>query len=84
VPPATPEEERLAALWGEILGRERIGAHDDFFALGGHSLHAVQVLARTRRAFGVDLAVRPLYETPTLAGLARAVAAARRREEGPP
>jgi amino acid adenylation domain-containing protein len=76
VAPATAAEERLAALWGEVLGRERIGAHDDFFALGGHSLHAVQALARIRRAFGVDLAVRALYETPTLAGLARAVAAA--------
>jgi amino acid adenylation domain-containing protein len=77
VPPETAEEATLAAIWSEILGRDRIGIHDDFFALGGHSLHAVEVLARVRRALGLDLAVRSLYETPTLAGLARSVAAAR-------
>jgi acyl-CoA synthetase (AMP-forming)/AMP-acid ligase II/aryl carrier-like protein len=81
VPPVTAEEKGLAAIWGEILKRERISSHDDFCALGGHSLHAVQVLARVRRAFGVDLAVRSLYERPTLAGLARSIAAAPRKEE---
>jgi amino acid adenylation domain-containing protein len=81
VPPTTAEERGLAAIWGEILEREPISIHDDFFALGGHSLHAVQVLARVRRTFGVDLAVRSLYERPTLAGLARSIAAAQRKEE---
>jgi amino acid adenylation domain-containing protein len=74
VPPSTPAESGLAAIWREILRRDRISVDDDFFALGGHSLDAVQVLARVRRDFGVELPVRTLYENPTLAGLARAVA----------
>ena len=48
-PPRTPLEERLAAIWSEVLGQPRVGVHDDFFALGGHSLLAIRVLARIRR-----------------------------------
>src|SRR5690606_38662904 len=51
-PPATPTEQTLAGVWGEVLGRDGIGADDDFFSLGGHSLLAVQVVARARRLFG--------------------------------
>jgi amino acid adenylation domain-containing protein len=68
--PWTPVEELLAAVWSEVLGAERIGPEDDFFALGGHSLRVTQVLARVREAFGVELPVRSLFESPTLAGLA--------------
>ncbi|HYX23921.1 MAG TPA: amino acid adenylation domain-containing protein, partial [Thermoanaerobaculia bacterium] len=75
-------EELLAGIWIEVLGRGRVGIHDDFFELGGHSLLAAQVAARVRDAFGVDLPVRRLFEHPTVAALAEIVAAA--RGEGQP
>jgi amino acid adenylation domain-containing protein len=79
--PRTPEEELLAGIWAELLGRERVGIHDDFFALGGHSLLATRAVARVARAFGVDLPVSALFQTPTVAGLAGRIAGA---EKMPP
>ncbi len=73
VPPRTPTEEALAAIWAEVLNRERVGAHDSFFALGGHSLLATRVTSRVRAALGVEMEVRALFEAPTLAGLAERV-----------
>ncbi len=70
VPPRTATEEILAAVWADLLGVERVGAHDDFFALGGHSLLGIQVLSRLRTLFGVELPVRALFEEPALAGFA--------------
>ncbi len=72
----TPEEELLAGIWADLLGRGRVGVHDDFFALGGHSLLATRVVARVSRLFGVDLPVSALFQTPTVAGLAARIAAA--------
>jgi amino acid adenylation domain-containing protein len=74
VAPATPVEERLAAIWAEVLQVERVGIHDDFFELGGHSLAANRVLSRVCSAFQVKLPLRALLETPTVAGLELAVA----------
>ncbi|MCW2917369.1 MAG: hypothetical protein JWN52_5437, partial [Actinomycetia bacterium] len=69
-PPTSPAEVRLAALWQEILGLDRVGVRDDFFALGGHSLLAIRVQARLRGEFGVEVPLRRLFELPTIAGLA--------------
>ncbi|HEX6747472.1 MAG TPA: amino acid adenylation domain-containing protein [Longimicrobium sp.] len=77
VPPRTPAERMVADAWEAVLG-VRPGAHDNFFDLGGHSLRATQVVARIRRAFGVDLPLRALFEAPTVAGLAERVTSARR------
>ena len=76
--PGTPTEEMLAEIWAEILGIERVGIHDNFFDLGGHSLLATQVVSRIRDAFGVEIPLRQLFETPTVAGLADNVEAAGR------
>ena len=68
-PPRTPTEEVLAGIWAELLGAARVGAEDDFFALGGHSLMATQVISRVRQAFGVELPLRDLFEAPVLGAL---------------
>ncbi|WP_237577658.1 amino acid adenylation domain-containing protein, partial [Mycetohabitans sp. B6] len=64
-------ETTLAEIWAELLGVKRVGRHDSFFALGGHSLLAMRLISRVRTALGIDLAIRTLFEAPTLAGLAR-------------
>ncbi|HKH45556.1 MAG TPA: amino acid adenylation domain-containing protein, partial [Thermoanaerobaculia bacterium] len=73
----TPTEERLAAVWAEVLGIERIGAEDDFFALGGHSLLASRVASRVREAFSVELPLAVFFERPRLKELAAVIEAER-------
>ncbi|MEM9290620.1 MAG: amino acid adenylation domain-containing protein [Acidobacteriota bacterium] len=63
---ASPEEEGLAALWQQVLGVETVGAGDDFFALGGHSLAAARLIPRIREIFGVEMPLSDLFEAPTL------------------
>ncbi len=72
----TPAERLLAGLWTEVLGVEAIRPSDSFFALGGHSLLATRLIARVRRAFGVELPMRRVFEHPTLAALAAEISAA--------
>jgi amino acid adenylation domain-containing protein len=76
-------EETLARLWAELLGLERIGRHDNFFELGGHSLLIVQMLERLRRA-GMTAKVREVYESPTLADLAKTLTREIEQFEVPP
>ncbi|MCP4655539.1 MAG: AMP-binding protein, partial [bacterium] len=76
--PRTPTEEVLAGIWSRILGPtgpapRPIGVGENFFELGGHSLLATRVISRVREAFGVEIPVRQLFETPTVAGLAEIV-----------
>ncbi|NUS91953.1 MAG: AMP-binding protein, partial [Nocardia sp.] len=68
--PSTPVEEIVAATFAEVLGVERVGVDDDFFALGGNSLSATRVAARLSAALDTDLAVRELFEASTVAALA--------------
>jgi len=76
VPPRTPDEEAVAAIWRDVLRRPEIGVLDDFFEVGGHSLLAVQVVVRIRKTLGVDIPVMDLFESPTVSALAAAVAKA--------
>jgi amino acid adenylation domain-containing protein len=73
VPARTPVEEVLAGIWSVLLRIEKVGVHDNFFEVGGHSLLATQVISRVREAFGTEVAVRELFEHPTVAGLGKTV-----------
>jgi amino acid adenylation domain-containing protein len=70
VAPRNPIEEVMADLWANLLRLERVGIHHNFFELGGHSLLATQLLVQTQKTFQVDLPLRCLFESPTVAGLA--------------
>ncbi|RKG98939.1 SDR family oxidoreductase [Corallococcus sp. CA053C] len=73
VAPRDSVERETAAIWAELLGVAQPGIHDDFFELGGHSLVGAQVMARVRQVFQVELRLRTLFETPTIAGMAVAI-----------
>jgi amino acid adenylation domain-containing protein len=84
VAPRTPVEELLAALWCQVLRVERVGIEDNFFEAGGHSLLATQLMARVSAAFRVELPLRTLFESPTVAGLAMEVEVALRSGQNSP
>jgi acyl carrier protein len=67
--PRNSMEEKLAGIMTEVLKVERISVHDNFFEMGGHSLLGMQVVARVRKVFQVELPLRSLFEEPTIAGL---------------
>jgi amino acid adenylation domain-containing protein len=68
--PLDPTEERIAAIWREILQIKDIAPQDSFFEIGGHSLNAIQMLSRLRDSFGIEVPLRELFDEPTLASLA--------------
>jgi acyl transferase domain-containing protein len=84
-PYAAPQgelEERVAAVWRQVLGLAEIGVHDSFLELGGDSLLATRLLARLWEELGVELAMDRLFENPTVAGVAVAVVEARAAAAG--
>ncbi|MGB3298890.1 MAG: acyltransferase domain-containing protein, partial [Phormidesmis sp.] len=73
--PRTEVEETIAGIWQDLLGLEKVGIHDSFFDLGGHSLMAIQVISRLREAFPVEIEMRNLlFEAPTVAKIAAIIA----------
>jgi amino acid adenylation domain-containing protein len=73
VAPESEREVRVAGLFQELLGVEPVGLYDSFFELGGHSLLGTSMLARVRDLFGVELPLRVVFESPTVAGLVEAI-----------
>ncbi|RNB59090.1 amino acid adenylation domain-containing protein [Brevibacillus gelatini] len=84
VPPSTEKEQRLAAIWKDVLGIEQIGIHDNFFELGGDSILSIQIVSRANQA-GLTLTPKQLFEYQTIAELAQVVEekAAVQAEQGP-
>jgi acyl carrier protein len=66
-------ERRLAAVWGEMLGIDRVGVDDNFFELGGDSLLAVHLMGRLRKEYAVELSVATLFEGSTVRALSRII-----------
>jgi acyl carrier protein len=70
VAPRTPVEEVLAGIWAEVLRLERVGVHDSFFDLGGHSLLIMRLLAEIQATFDVEISIRTVFSMPTLEAMA--------------
>ena len=76
--PRDETEKQLVDIWQVVLQQKRVGIHDDFFALGGHSLLAMQLVSRIRNQLGIDIGLRDLFKSPTIALLGKALPAARK------
>ena len=83
VPPQNATEEVLANIWIKVLRLEQVGIHDNFFELGGHSLLATQVMSRVRQTFQIEMPLQILFENPTIASLAQAIAQTKIQENDP-
>ena len=77
IAPVTATEQQLADVWATALNRDKVSIRDNFFALGGNSLLATQVISKIRATFHIELPVRALFEAPTVESLATAIAEAR-------
>ncbi|HEY9618636.1 MAG TPA: amino acid adenylation domain-containing protein [Microcoleaceae cyanobacterium] len=82
VAPQTELEVLLAKTWAEVLGFEQIGIHDDFFALGGHSLMAAQVIYRLQDALSLEIPISRLFELPTIVALAEHLTILKQQPDG--
>ncbi len=84
IAPRTPVEDVLGGIWSQVLKVEKVGINNNFFDLGGHSLLATQVASRVRESLGIEMPLRALFETATLADLAQELEKALRAEQGLP
>jgi len=75
VGPQDATQETLCRLWQEVLRRERVGIHDNFFMIGGHSLLAVQIISRIKSAFAIEMPLSVIFVAPTVARMAKEIAA---------
>ncbi|MEW6234512.1 MAG: amino acid adenylation domain-containing protein [Candidatus Omnitrophota bacterium] len=79
-PPAGETEEKLAAIWRETLGLERVGVNSPFLEIGGNSLNAIRILSWIHRDFGVDVSIRLFFERSTIRQLAEYIRTAQKRD----
>jgi amino acid adenylation domain-containing protein len=82
VAPRNPTQEVIAGLWSEVLNLQQIGIHDNFFELGGHSLLGTQIISRLRSLFQIDIPLRRLFESPTIAELSEFINTTRHADSG--
>jgi len=82
IAPRTPTEEVVASIWAEVLKRDDLGVEDNFFDIGGHSLLATQIASRLREHFQLSVPVRAIFESPSVAELAKRMDTTRREEQG--
>jgi len=73
--PGTPLEGALASIWADILSIDRVGIHDNFFDLGGHSLAASRVISQVIQIFHLELPIKALFDAPTIAEMANRITA---------
>jgi aryl carrier-like protein len=73
VAPQSSLEEVLCQIWKDVLQVSAVGIHDNFFALGGHSILALKMISRVRRALGAEVSVKALFDSPTVFGLAKTI-----------
>jgi acyl carrier protein len=82
VAPSTETEQKIASIWQELLGIGQIGIHDNFLDLGGHSLIATQIISRIRSGFSVEVPLRTIFESQTVAEMAAVVTGIQRNRVG--
>ena len=73
VAPGSPTEQKVARIWAELLGIDKVGIQDNFFDLGGHSLLAIQVVTRIKAELNAEVAMATLFEGPTVESLSRLI-----------
>jgi acyl carrier protein len=81
--PRNDVEKKIAEIWQEVLGVEQVGIEDDFFVLGGHSLLAMQIMARVEDFFKIAIPLSKLFESSTVAAMARSIESANPRNDLP-
>src|SRR4029079_4873067 len=84
VAPRNEFEQNVASIWQQVLGIEQVGIHDSFFDLGGHSLLITQLLNKLHRIYQVEISMRGLFESPTVAGMAQVIEQAYMQKAGNP
>ena len=80
VAPRTSAEKLLTKIWAEVLAIDQVGVHDNFFDLGGYSLAAARVLSRVVKSFQLEMPIKALFDAPTVAGMAKVIAAYQHKE----
>jgi acyl carrier protein len=82
VAPRTSVEQTIAKIWAEVLYWDEVGIHDNFFDLGGHSLGASRVISRVIQTFQQELPLNALFDSPTVAGMAKVIEQNRAKASG--
>ena len=80
--PGSPTEQKVARIWAELLGIDKVGIQDNFFDLGGHSLLAIQVVTRIKAELNAEVAIATLFEGPTVESLSRLIGREGNEPEG--